>query len=133
MRNYKRIFAILNAIGMTKEEAVLEFTDGRTDSMSALSDAEFNLLLSQLTILQDVPKDWKPKPGDAMRKKMMGIARDMRWGVTSQPVIAKINDFLLTRTKFKKPLDQLTPDELQEACTILENYVKTSFYKGLNR
>ena len=131
MRNYRTFFAICKALGKTKEEAVLEFTDGRTDSLSSLDDGEFKELMVCLRRLQPVPDDWEPKPGDNIRKKMIGLAQTMRWGKSLNRLLDRLDEWCLNHTKYKKALNELTIDELTKVCTILETKVYPDYLKGL--
>jgi len=131
MRNYRTFFAICKALGKTKEEAVLEFTDGRTDSLSSLDDGEFKELMVCLRRLQPVPDGWEPKPGDGIRKKMIGLAQTMRWGKSLDELLGRLDGWCRTQTKYKKSFNELTIDELVKVCTIFEAKVYASFLKGL--
>lgn len=134
MRNYKQFFAICKKHGFDYKDKVAEFTNDRTDSLTALTDGEFKELMVRLTRLNEpMRKDFIPKPGDAQRKKIIAIARDMRWdaqGTTN--MMQRIDEFMLTRTKYKKKLNALTVNELNKVCYTFENDVKSSFLTGLN-
>ncbi|MDR3132542.1 MAG: hypothetical protein LBU42_00765 [Prevotellaceae bacterium] len=48
-RNYRKFYALLAQMPHNeKEELVLQFTNSRTDSLSAMSDAEFGMMLSTM-------------------------------------------------------------------------------------
>lgn len=134
-RDYKQFFAICKKHGFDYKEKVAEFTEGRTDSLTALSDGEYKEMMVRLTRLNEpMRKGFTPKPGDAQRKKIIGIARDMRWDARGNAIMMhRIDEFMLNRTKYRKKLNDLTVDELNKVCFIFENEVKSSFLKGLNQ
>ena len=134
-RDYKQFFAICKKHGFDYKEKVAEFTEGRTDSLKALSDGEYKEMMVLLTRLNEpMRKGFTPKPGDAQRKKIIGIARDMRWDARGDAIMMhRIDEFMLNRTKYRKKLNDLTVDELNKVCFIFENEVKSSFLKGLNQ
>lgn len=129
-RNYKQVYAILKDIGLSKEDAVLDFTDGRSDSLSSMNDSEFREFMIRLRRFQPVPNKWHPKAGDAQRKKMIGIARSMHWGKNTPEIVSRLDDWCL-KQKFKKNLNDHTVSELGILVTIFENKVYTGYLKGL--
>lgn len=129
-RNYRQVYAILKDIGLSKEEAVLDFTEGKSDSLSSLSDGEFKEFMIRLRRFQPVPKGWQPRAGDAQRKKMIGLARSMHWGRDTIEIIARLDDWCL-KQKFKKKLNDHTVTELGTLVTIFENKVYTGYLKAL--
>lgn len=129
-RNYKQVYAILKSIGLTKEEMVLEFTEGKSDSLSSLTDREFKELTIRLRQFQPIPNGWKPKAGDAQRKKMIGLARSMHWGKDTIAIMERLDDWCL-KQKFKKKLNDHTVSELGTILTIFENKVYTGYLNGL--
>lgn len=133
-RDYKQFFAICNKHGFDYKEKVSEFTEGRTDSLKSLTDGEFKEMMVRLTKLNEpLRKTFTPPPGDAQRKKIIAIARDMRWDARGTAnMMQRIDQFMLTRTKYKKKLNALTVDELNKVCYTFENDVKSSFLTGLN-
>ncbi|SUJ26419.1 Uncharacterised protein [Sphingobacterium spiritivorum] len=134
-RDYSQLFAICNTHGFDYKEMVYEFTEGRTDSLTKLSDGEFKELMIRLTRLNaPARQQFTPPPGDRQRKKIIAIARDMRWDARGNAIMMqRIDDFLINRSKYGKRLNDLTVDELNKVCFIFENEVKVSFLKGLNR
>lgn len=135
MRDYKKFFAICKAHGFDYKDKIAEFTSGRTDSLKALSDGEYKEMMIRLNGLNSFNrKHFIPKPGDRQRKMIIGIARDMRWDRHGKDqMMQQIDEFMLTRTRYKKRLNELSVDELNKVCFIFENEVKTSYLKGLNR
>ena len=130
IRNYKLANTILSKIGLSKKEAVLEFTEGKTESLRSLTDEEFKEFMIRLRKFQSIPKDWKPSPGDAQRKKMIGLARSMQWGRDTLEIIGRLDEWCL-KQKFKKKLNDLSLSELGTLVTIFENKVYTGYLKGL--
>lgn len=131
-RNYKTIFAICKQHGWDYKDKVAEFTEGRTDSLSSLTDAELLQLESELKKFNALPKDWKPKDGNEQRRKMIAIARDMRWDARGKDVMMKrIDEWCKTKTKYKKALNDLEVDELNKVVYIFEHQVKKAFLKNV--
>lgn len=130
-RNYKTIFAICKQHGWDYKDKVAEFTEGRTDSLSILTDAEVLQLESELKKFNALPKDWQPQPGNEQRRKMIAIAREMRWDMPNKSALMlSIDYWCLNRTKYKKKLNDLTPDELNKVLHIFEK-VKIDFLKNV--
>lgn len=131
-RNYADFFAICKRHGWNYKDKVAEFTKDRTESLSSLSDSEYRELLLRAKRFSPVPDNWKPPDGDAQRKKIIAIARDMRWDIRGQDVLMqRIDEWLLKHGKYKKPLNKLSVDELNKVVYIFENEVKPSFLRGL--
>lgn len=130
-RNYSTLFAICKAIGRDKDDVVLEFTDGRTGSLTELSDGEYRELMIRLRRLQPTPKAWEPKPGDAQRKKMIGIARSMQWGRSTMEVIGRLDEWCIK--SFGAKMNDLDLATLGKAVTIFESKVYTGYLKGLKK
>ena len=142
MRDYKKFYALCKRHGLEKDELVLELTRGYTKSLRAISDGEFQDLMGRLEIASaeprnDAPRDWKPKPGDAQRKKMISLARQMGWGGSPsaadvKAIVAKLDAWCL-KQKFQRPLMQHTVAELNLLVTIFEEKVFADYLKGLNK
>ena len=130
VRDYKKLFAILKAIGLTKEEAVMDFTEGKSDSLKSLNDGEFKEFMIRLRRLQPAPKKWQPSPGDGQRKKMIGLAKSMHWGRDTLEVIARLDEWCL-KQKYHKRLNDLSVMELGTLLTIFEHKVYTGYLKGI--
>ena len=133
-RNYREFYALIKGKPYSKAEIVSSFTDGQTESLSAMSDQQFEGLMQFLR-----PKmndyDFTPKPGDAQRKKMISIARQMNWGdqvQSSSSVVQAVNNWCL-KQRYKKPLMQHNVQELNILVTIMEEKVYPSYLKGLNK
>ncbi|MBD3748529.1 MAG: hypothetical protein IE931_03440 [Sphingobacteriales bacterium] len=126
-RNYAPIFAACKSIGLEYQEAVYEFTKGRTQSLRALSDGEVKHLQLELNARQQ--SNWKPKPGDKQRKKMIGLARSMQY---AHPVEA-VNEWCINYGRYNKPLMDHDEDELNKVLYIYEHEVYASYLRNLNR
>lgn len=138
-RNYKGLFAICKKHGFNYKDKVAEFTAQTravpTESLKSLTDGEFKEFMLQMKRLNEpMRQTFTPKPGDKQRKMIIAIARDMRWDIKGKIIMMKrIDEFMLTRTKYKKKLNELTLDELNKVCYTFENDVKRSFLSGLNK
>lgn len=126
-RDYKQFFAICKRHGFEYKDKVAEFTKDRTDSLSSLSDGEYHELLTWMLKLNAPARQrFIPKPGDEMRKKIIAIARQMKWEYKSHPAhkpapdMNRINHWCLKHGKFHKPLNEHTPAELTLLVTIFE-------------
>lgn len=134
-RDYPRFYAMCKALDKTKEETVCEFTEGRTTSCREMSDQEFDQLFEMMVSMQSsvkkIPDDWEPRPGDAMRKKMFSIAREMYFNKSTAELKTIIDDFCIKQKK--KPLNKLDVVELGQVLTIFETKVKTYHLEGVKR
>ncbi|MGV3705431.1 MAG: hypothetical protein ACO1NU_08635 [Arcticibacter sp.] len=132
-RDYTQFFAICKAHGFDYKEKVAEFTNDRTDSLRALTDAEFNRMLKLMTDLnKPVRQKFKPKPGDDQRKKMISIARQMRWLKDGKADVKRL-DMWCKSQKYKKGLNQLSILELNVMVTIFETKVYGHYLSTLNK
>lgn len=134
-RNYRQFFAICKRHGFNYKDKVAEFTGGRTDSLTSLSEGEFKeMMLRMVKLNAPFRKGFIPKAGDIQRKKMIAIARDMRWDAKGIKIMMeRINQWCLTKTKYRKALNELTVDQLNKTLHVFEHEVKASYYKGLNK
>ncbi len=138
-RKYPHFHAICRQHGINYKDMVLNYTDGRTDSLRALDDDEYSLLFDQLKKANRSSK-FRPKPGDQQRKKLISIAKRMNWGLDrSKPWIYDI-DLLLERLDqwcldqtFKKPMMGHSPQELNLLVSIFEEKVLVHYYSSLNK
>lgn len=132
-RDYKQFFAICKRHGWDYRDKVAELTQGRTDSLKALTDGEYHELLTRAQRFNTPPVgQWKPKPGNAQRRKMIAIARDMRWDAQSnEAMMQRLDNWCLTQTKYKKKLNQLSEDELNKVLYVFEYEVKKDFLKSI--
>jgi len=133
-RDYRSFFAFCKMAGRDYKEVVLEFTEGRTDSLRELGDREYLELLIVAKGFNKVPVSWKPAPGDAQRKKMIALAKQMNWGNGDRNVLLiEIDEWLLKQPKFAARLNALSLDQLGRALYVFEHKVFADFMKGLNK
>jgi len=132
-RQMMTLFTQTKQIGH-RHTACFNVSNGRTESTKELTEAEVDVIIKELKKLQTDKPKYTPKEGDKQRKKIIGIARDMRWDARGDAIMMhRIDEFMLNRTKYRKKLNDLTVDELNKVCFIFENEVKSSFLKGLNQ
>lgn len=125
MRNYAQFYAICNKNGFTKEEVVHQFTNGLTNSLTALTDVEFKALMLWLQRFNTIP------PGNEIRRKLFALAKQMNRGNTAQ--IRQHLDNWCRQQKYKKPLMLHSVAELGVICTIYEQKVYGDYLKDLNK
>ncbi len=137
-RDYRQFFAICKKNGWEYKDKVAEFTEGRTDSLSSLTDGEYKEMLLRAQRFNQLPKD---SPADKMRKKIISMARQMGWTITPQPPKAggkekadmeRIDNWCLKYGKFKKVLNKHTVPELTLLVAIFEEVFKT-YLTGLQK
>lgn len=132
-RDYSTFFAICKEHGLDYRHQVAEFTQDRTESLRSLTDQEYEELEARMKNLSKPARSrFIPPPGDEQRKKIIAIARKMRWMKDGKVDIARINAWCL-KQKFKTGLNKLTIPQLNVLVTIFENNVYVSYLKGLNR
>jgi len=140
-RNYPQFFAICRAYDLEKDGLAHDVSNGRTQSLRALTDKEWNQLMDYLKSIQAEQKNWQPKPGDIQRKKMISIARQMNWFPLTAPedgaqgikmIMARLDNWCLQQ-KYKKPLMEHTVQELNILVSIFEEKVFKSYLVGLNK
>jgi hypothetical protein len=128
---YSEFHTLCGQYGLNYKEKVLEFTKGKINSLRALTDDQYEEMLRRLKTLTG-KKDFEVKPGDDKRKTIISIARDMQWDINGKiDLMKRINNFTLTRTKFKKRLNALSIAELDHVIYIMRTEVKPDFLKGI--
>ncbi len=132
MRNYAQLFAICKAQGFDYKDKVAEITNGRTDSLKALTDAEYREMMLQLNKhnahLRQT-KNFEIKPGDKQRKKMIALAKNMGYS----NAVDALNNWCMQYGKYAKPLMQHTENELNHVLSVYENEVYSSYLANLNK
>jgi len=126
MRNYPQFFAICNKNGFTKQEVIKQYTEGKKKSMRELTDIEFYGMMNWLQQFNTIP------PGDAIRKKMIALAKQMKRGNTVKAILEHLDDWCRDQ-KYKKPLMLHTIAELGVICTIYEEKVYCDYMRDLNK
>lgn len=137
-RNYSQFFAILKKLGLDYKDVVAEFTEGRTESLSSLSDGEYK----ELTLRIQRYNQYDPNdPANKMRRKMIAIARQMRWlkaspnPLTKNELIAdmeRLDNWCIKYGKYGKKLNSHTVAELSLLVTIFEE-VLDDYLKALQK
>lgn len=134
-RNYKQLFAICKAQGFDYKDKVAEISQGRTDSLKMLTDGEYKELMIRLVRLNEPTRKLAAKadfkPGDKMRKKMISLAAQMKWGEKMSDILTRLDKWCLDQ-KYKKPLMQHNEAELSLLVTIFEQRVYADYLKYLN-
>lgn len=132
---YSRVFAIIGSINraggeVNRKELVKEFTNGRTTSLSDLSDEELKLLEQKLSAMapRQQKVDYTNDPLDSSRKAI--ISQFLSVGRTAGEAIAWAEKYGVNGVK--KPFNQYTGQEL---FILIQNAkkVKQSFIKSVNR
>jgi len=123
IRNYAQLYAICKALSLEKEDVVLDFTEGKTSSLSALSDGDYHELMIRLRKLQPAKSkvDFTPKPGDAQRKKLIALAGKMHWGSNTIEIVGRLNNWSLEN--YGVELNQLDVNTLNKVLWVMENKI----------
>lgn len=139
-RNYSQFFAILKKLGLDYKDVVAEFTEGRTESLSSLSDGEYK----ELTLRMQRYNQYDPNdPANKMRRKMIAIARQMRWGEphprplsrgegSTNALMERLDNWCIKYGKYGKKLNSHTVAELSLLVTIFEE-VLDDYLKALQK
>lgn len=130
-RNYAQFFAICKALGLDKEETVLDFTEGRTSSLSALSDGEYHELITRLRKLQPAIStvNFTPKPGDAQRKKLIALAGKMNWGNNTVEIVGRLNNW--SEENYGVELNELDVNTLNKVLWVMENKIYKDYLQKI--
>jgi hypothetical protein len=131
---YSQFFAICKAHGFDYKEKVYEFTEGRTDSLSSLTDLEYTQMMKRLIELNEPMRKatkFEKQPGDAQRKKLIALALLMKWGDMKQ-ALARLDGWC-KKQKYKKGLMQHNEQELSLLVSIFEQRVYPDYLVGLNK
>lgn len=133
-RNYSDLFGICKERGLNYKDLVYAFTEQRTDSLSALTDQEYDKLLLQLKRLnKSTKKAGKKKPGDPQRKKMIRLALTMHWGGGDMKNAIDEIDIWCRKQKFKKGFMGHSLPEYDLLVTIFEQKVYGDYLRDLNK
>lgn len=142
-----RIRAALAAKGLAheKETLVLAFTDGRTEHISDMSYSEAERLLQYINYLNKPATATAPNKNaaaDRMRKKILAHCHQMGWYVRNeqgqlilkngkpQLDFGRIDNFCISRGKYKKPLQRHTQAELPTLLYQFEMLLKSEIKKS---
>lgn len=123
-KTFRQLMAVLTQHGMQgrRHAIVWEASGHRTESSKELTEVE------ALTII----RHFNAK-ANRVRRKMIAIAGKMKWGATSSQIITALSTWTENRTAYKKPLMQLTMEELTKVATILETKVYVDYLKGIRK
>jgi hypothetical protein len=105
-----------------KADIIGEFTNGRTNSSKELTDAEARELIRILPNPSKGEGSWKPKPGDAMRKKILAMAAEIGWKNNGKIDVQRVNAWCEKYSSFKKPLNAHTTEELNKLVNQFERF-----------
>ncbi|SMG35764.1 hypothetical protein [Sphingobacterium psychroaquaticum] len=128
-RNYAQFFAICKAVGRDKEDVVLEFTGGRTDSLSKLDDGEWKELMLQVRKWQPTKRPSDIPEGDSQRKKLIALAGKMHWGANTLEIIGRLN--VWCQNQYQQELNQLDVAKLNKAVWVMENKIYKEYLKKI--
>lgn len=139
MSRYSAYFAIEpkvnKATGGTKDRADLirDFTDGKKHSLKQLRDHEYKGFIQYLkkTYNLDDTGRWQHTPENIMRRKIIGIFREMGYCLPNGKAdIKAINEWCQKYSVTKQPLNENDHDELVRVVTQAE-IVLNSFSKSI--
>lgn len=133
----KQLHTLLQKQNLThyKAEMVGGATAGRTESSRELHYNEAAELIKQLQAMQPV-QQWKPKPGEQQRRKIIAIAYNMGWEIPNpkggKPIadMKRINDWCIKFGFGKKKLNDYTTKELPTLVSVFEKVYK-EFLNGI--
>lgn len=132
---YSRVFAIIGSINkaggaVSHKEVVKEFTEGRTASLSDLSDDELRQLEQNLSSMAPKqPKvDYSNDPLDSTRKAI--ISQFLSIGRTAEHAKAWAEKYGVNGVK--KPFNEYTGQELYQLVQNAKK-VKQGFIKSVNK
>jgi hypothetical protein len=127
----KYVRGLLSRAGLTdyKDEIALSFTSGRTEHLTGMTYAETQEIIAYLKGILNMPQD---TPVEKQRRKILSLAHEMKWHLpgTRKVDIERVNHWLMTRTAFKKPLNDLLYNELPVVVTAFNN-VYVSYLNGI--
>ena len=117
----------------TKQELVLQFSNGRVRSSKDLFFEEMDQLILHLRYQGSSIKPKEPKPidpCDKMRKKIISICHEMGWKLANGKIdMKRVNEFCEKRGHGKKRLDDYEYKELPLLITQFEKTLK-DFYNA---
>ncbi len=128
-RNYAQFFAICKAVDKDKDIVVLEFTGGRTDRLSDLSDGEWRELELKVRKWQKPRKPNITIEGDQQRKKLIAIAGKMNWGNNTMEIVGRLNNWC--QTNYGKELNELDVPTLNKAIWVMEERILKPYLKSI--
>ncbi len=124
-RNYSRFYAICRAksidLSLYKEVLVAQFSKGRTNHLSELTQAEYDDMCSCLQSGKTIGEDVAAYK-ERLRKARSGVLnRLQRLGVnTADRSFAPVNEFCMNPRIAGRPFGELSPEELTALVSKLE-------------
>jgi hypothetical protein len=113
-RNYRKFYALLKQLpGAEKEALVLQFTDNRTDNLAAMTDFEFDVMLSYMAGYT-AAKTWVDKVPDmnTWRKRVMASISGWLRSCNTQHTAETIKS-IACRAAQRKTFNDITLSELR--------------------
>ena len=109
-----------------KDELVLSHSNGRTNSLTAMTYEETQSLVKWLNERLNVP----PSPAEKMRNKILSLGHEMKWHLpgTRKIDMVRVNDYCMD--KFGYTLNDLPYLNLCKAVTVTEA-VHLRYLKGI--
>lgn len=130
----RQFWVNVKRLNLTKEDVkamVLECSQGKTESLRALSVSEYSKIYNHLESFKaNIPQ--KPpvaNVSDKMRKKILSICHEMKWTVNQKLDWKHINEFLLKSGYLHKQLNDYTEQELPKLVTQFEQLLKSYYAK----
>lgn len=108
----KKISVLLNQRGLThlKDDLIMSFTDGRTNSRSLMYKNEAAELIQYLESNGDKAKAEK---ANTMRRKILAMAHNLQWENADGSInMHRVNQWCLNYSVGKKVLDAFSYEEL---------------------
>lgn len=128
-RDYGQFFAICKVVGREKEDVILEFTQGRTASLSSLNDEDWKELMRLIRKWKISKAPISISDGDPQRKKMIAIAGKMHWGENIIEILERLN--LWCKSQYGKGLNELDVPTLNRAVWVMANKIYKEYLNKL--
>ena len=112
----RHFMAVMRQAGLDQDamRALIDsYTQGRTSSRRELTDQEAEAIIRSI---QPQAATWTPPPGQAQRRKLIAMARELGWEIETptgyRADMARIDTWCITYGYLHKPLNAYTPQEL---------------------
>ena len=125
---------LIHKLNLTQQKATMigGATKGRTESSAKLYQHEATELIKQLQNMQPVQpvQQWKAKPGEQQRRKIIAIAYNMGWEIPNpkggkpKADMNRINDWCIKFGFGHKKLNDYTESELPTLVSVFEKVYK---------
>lgn len=134
-RSYAEFYALLNKLpGATdglKEELVLQFTGGRTDSLRAMADKEYNAMCASMRQSQNGGLHEAALTAELKRRRSAVLKRMQRLGIDTTSW-ANVDNFCLDPRIGGKRFARLNMNELAALVPKLENMLRKNKAKAIS-